>query len=142
MIIIIMLMLFSQRPAGIYLQLKSGFITSRMKGEHILWGTVGCLNKRDQKEIIGRSGIWLGDLGFPGCLDSKESAYKATWVQSHGEGNGNPFQYSCLENSMDRGACWAKVHGVTKSWTRLSDFHFLSLCHLRFSRNRFHGILK
>ena len=34
-----------------------------------------------------------------------------------GEGNGNPLQYSCLENSMDRGACWAVVHRVTKSWT-------------------------
>ena len=32
-------------------------------------------------------------------------------------GNGNPFQYSCLENSMNRGAWWAIVHGVTKSWT-------------------------
>ena len=38
------------------------------------------------------------------------------------EGNGNPLQYSCLENSMDGGAWWATVHGVTKSWTRLSDF--------------------
>ena len=34
-----------------------------------------------------------------------------------GEGNGNPLQYSCLENSTDRGAWWATVHGVTKSWT-------------------------
>ena len=34
---------------------------------------------------------------------------------------GNPFQYSCLENPMDRGAWWAAVHGVTKSWTQLSD---------------------
>ena len=34
-----------------------------------------------------------------------------------GVGNGNPFQYSCLENSMDRGALQAAVHGVTKSWT-------------------------
>ena len=42
--------------------------------------------------------------------------------RSPGEGNGNPFQYSCLENSMDRGAWWATVHGVTKSWTRLSNF--------------------
>ena len=33
------------------------------------------------------------------------------------EGNGNPFQYSCLENSMDRGACWAMVHRVAKSRT-------------------------
>ena len=39
-----------------------------------------------------------------------------------GEGNGNPLQYSCLENPMDRGAWWATVHGVAKSRTQLSDF--------------------
>ena len=44
--------------------------------------------------------------------------------RSPGEGNGNPFQYSCLENSMDRGAWQATVHGVTKSWSRLSDYTF------------------
>ena len=38
------------------------------------------------------------------------------------EGHGNPLQYSCLENPMDRGSWWATVHRVTKSWTRLSDF--------------------
>ena len=38
-----------------------------------------------------------------------------------GEGNGNPLQCSCLKNPMDRGAWWATVHGVTKSWTGLSD---------------------
>ena len=43
---------------------------------------------------------------------------------SNGEGNGIPLQYSCLENPMDGGAWWAAVHGVTKSWTRLSDFTF------------------
>ena len=43
---------------------------------------------------------------------------------SHREGNGTPLQYSCLENPMDRGAWWAAVHGVAKSWTRLSDFTF------------------
>ena len=37
--------------------------------------------------------------------------------RSHGGGNGNPLQYSCLENPMDRGARWATVYGVTKSWT-------------------------
>ena len=37
-----------------------------------------------------------------------------------GEGNGNPFQYSCLENPMVRGALWDIVHGVVKSWTQLS----------------------
>ena len=41
-----------------------------------------------------------------------------------GEGNGTPLQYSCLENPMDRGAWWAAVHGVAKSWTRLSNFTF------------------
>ena len=41
-----------------------------------------------------------------------------------GEGNGNPLQYSCLENPMDGGAWWAAVHGVAKSRTRLSDFTF------------------
>ena len=40
-----------------------------------------------------------------------------------GEGNGNPLQYSCLENPMDRGAWWATVYGVAKSLTRLSNTH-------------------
>ena len=43
--------------------------------------------------------------------------------RSSGEGNGYPLQYSCLENSMDRGTWRATVHGVTKSWTQLSDKH-------------------
>ena len=54
------------------------------------------------------------------------------WVgMLRGEGNGNPLQYSCLENPMDGGAWWAAVHGVARSWTRLSDFtltfHFHAL---------------
>ena len=48
-----------------------------------------------------------------------------------GEGSGNPLQNSCLENPMDRGAWWAAVHEVAKSWTRLSNFtvtfHFPAL---------------
>ena len=67
--------------------------------------------------------------GFPGSLDGKASAYNVGDLgsspgsgRSPGEGNGNPLQYSCLENPMDGGAWWATVHGVTKSWTRLSDF--------------------
>ena len=42
--------------------------------------------------------------------------------RSPGKGNGNPLQYYCLENPLDRGAWWDTVHGVAKSWTRLSDF--------------------
>ena len=45
---------------------------------------------------------------------------------SDGEGDGTPFQYSCLENPMDGGAWWAAVHGVMKSQTQLSDFTFTS----------------
>ena len=41
--------------------------------------------------------------------------------RSPGEGNGYPLQYSCLENSIDRGAWQATVHGVAKNWARLSD---------------------
>ena len=44
--------------------------------------------------------------------------------RSPGEGNGYPLQYSCLENPMDRGACWATVPGVAMSQTRLNDFTF------------------
>ena len=51
-----------------------------------------------------------------------------TRVRSLGQedplGNGNPLQYSCLDNSMDGEAWWATVHGVAKSRTRLSDFTF------------------
>ena len=71
------------------------------------------------------------DLGFPGGSDGKASAYNVGDPasipgsgRSPGEGNGNPLQQSCLENSMDGGAWWATVHGVTKSQTRLSDFSF------------------
>ena len=68
--------------------------------------------------------------GFPSSSDGKASACKAGDPglipgsgRSPGEGNGNPLQYPCLENSMVRGAWWAIVHGVTKSWTRLSGWH-------------------
>ena len=67
-------------------------------------------------------------LGFPGGSDSKESVCNAGDTdlipglgRSPGVGNGNPLQYSCLENSMDREAWRATVHGVAKSRTRLSD---------------------
>ena len=70
-------------------------------------------------------------MGFPGGSDSKAAACNAGDVglipglgRSPGEGNGYPLKYSCLENSMNRGAWWAIVRGVTKSWTRLRSFHF------------------
>ena len=45
-------------------------------------------------------------------------------IPGSGQGNGNPLQYSWLENPMDGGAWWATVHGVAKSQTRLNDFTF------------------
>ena len=68
-------------------------------------------------------------MGFPGGSEVKASARNAGDLgsipglgRSPGEGNGNPLQYSCLENPMDRGAWWATVQGVAKSRTRLSNF--------------------
>ena len=48
--------------------------------------------------------------------------------RSTGEGNGNPLQYSCLENPMDRGAWWATIHEVTKCWTWLNDLACMHSC--------------
>ena len=58
-------------------------------------------------------------------LFSRGSSWLRNWM--FGEGNGNPLQYSCLENPMDGGAWWATVHGVAKSQTWLSDFTSLLL---------------
>ena len=51
----------------------------------------------------------------------KINKYKLSGLRSLGGRNGNPLQYSCLESSMDRGACWATVHEVAKSWTWLKQ---------------------
>ena len=57
----------------------------------------------------------------------KLSTVQETWIRSlglgrsHGDRNGNPLQYACLENPMDRRAWQASFHGVAKSWTQLSD---------------------
>ena len=68
---------------------------------------------------------------FPVGSDGKESACNVRDPglipesgRSPGEGSGNPLQYPCLENPVDRGAWRATAHGVTKSRTRLNDFHF------------------
>ena len=69
----------------------------------------------------------------PGGSEVKASASNARDLgsipgsgRSPGEGNGNTLQYSCLENPMDRGAWQATVHGVPKSWTRLTSLHFFT----------------
>ena len=71
------------------------------------------------------------EWGFPCGSDGKEFTCNVGDLglipglgRSPAEGNGYPLQYSCLENSMDRGTWQATVHGVSQSWTRLSNFHF------------------
>ena len=71
-----------------------------------------------QETWVKASACNAGDLGLISGLG-----------RSPGEGNGNPLQYSCLENPMDGGAWWAAVHGVAGSRTRLSDFSFTSHFH-------------
>ena len=74
-------------------------------------------------------------MGFPSGSDSRELACSAGDLglipgsgRSPGEGNGYPLQYSCLENSMDRGVWQATVHGVTKSWTQLKCLSIHTQC--------------
>ena len=73
-----------------------------------------------------------------GGSDGEESACNAGDLglipgseRSSGEGNGNPLLYPCRENFLSRGVWWTAVHGITKSWTRLSDWHTHSLSTLR-----------
>ena len=81
-------------------------------------------------------GCWSWSSGFPdGAVVKKKKKIHLADVgdvrytglipgsgRSLGEGNGNLLQYSCLGNPLDRGARWATVHGVAKSWTRLSNW--------------------
>ena len=75
--------------------------------------------------MFSKSGVLLTIWGFPGGSDSKYSACNPGdpgLIPGLGrEGNGNPLQYSCLENSTDRGDWWTAVHGVTKSRTQMSN---------------------
>ena len=75
-------------------------------------------------ELITQFTQWL--TSFQSCFNYPTHFFFS--LDCRGEGNGNPLQYSRLENPMDRGAWQATVHGVSKSWTWLSDFtslHFI-----------------
>ena len=83
------------------------------------------LNNKTRSRI---SWSYHSSRGFPGSSAGKKSACNAGDPDSIpgsgralGEGNGNPLQYSCLENPMDRVAWCATVYGVTKTRTRLCD---------------------
>ena len=80
---------------------------------------------------LPRPGSWdplWGKTFLLYCLHGICSSVYSVIINSHHlrEGNGNPLQYACLENPMDRGDWQATVHGVAKSWTNLSEFIFLT----------------
>ena len=89
--------------------------------------------------VVKNPPVDAGDAGDPALIPGSG--------RCPGEGNGNPIQYSCLENPMDGGASQATVHGVAKSRTRLSDFTFTFFhrahyfCPLSLGRSRVNLVL-
>ena len=76
----------------------------------------------DLKYNVWASQVELVIKNLPAnARDTKDTGSIPELGRSPGVRNGNPFQYSCLENSMDRGVWWAIVHGVAKNWTQLND---------------------
>ena len=108
----------------------------------------GCISYMDSRVILTKTGITALFLESKTCaeiltasgsdIQNIKEFSRSTQVYS-GEGNGNPLQYSYLENPMDRGAWWATVHGVAKSWTRLSDFTSLHFTQVYSSLERLPG---
>ena len=77
--------------------------------------------QENPNKLFGHCNIkWGGSDGKEYICNEGDLGLIPGLGRSPGEGHGNPLQYSCLENPMDRGAWWAIVHGVTQSWTRLS----------------------
>ena len=95
--------------------------------DNSIWYTFAC--GTSGKELAcrcKRSRRLRNIMGFPSDSDGEESASNAGDLgsvsgsgSSNGGGNGDPLQYSCLENSMDRGPWWTTIHGVTKTQTQL-----------------------
>ena len=93
----------------------------REKQERCLLRLACTLVRRERIKWIGFNFRWWVMRGFPGGTDGKEPACNAgdlgsipRLARSSREGNGTSFQYSCLENPIDRGAWWATVHGVAE----------------------------
>ena len=84
-----------------------------MNGKNLqgLWDT--SLVAQMVKNLPAMWETWVQSMGWEDPLEEGVATHSSIL----GEGNGNPLQYSCLENTMDGGAWWAIVHGVSKSWT-------------------------
>ena len=92
-----------------------------------MWGCAlyaGFIQSSEEKGKVIFNILFYIAVGFPDGLGGEETACSAGDLgsipgsgRSAREENGNPFQYSCLGNPMDKGAGWATVHWVAKSWT-------------------------
>ena len=125
---------FAYCQASFFMTFATGGIPHASSRQRILLKTCEILARI--KCVFPLSDSWLSlraeletfvcftKLHFTCGLSAPALAEKTSWWCSGviGEGNGNPLQYSCLENPMGRGAWWAAVHGVAKSQTRLSDW--------------------
>ena len=108
------------------------------------WDGKGCWwNKTDCELRIVKLGFWY--MSFQGgtvVQNPPANAGDATEAGSiTGEGNGNPLQYSCLENPLDRGAWWATVHGVPKSRRRLSTHRVAAATHTKSLYSSFYSFM-
>ena len=97
------------------------------KGDILFWGVKitadgDCSHEIKRCLLLGRKVM----TNLDSIIKSRDITLptKVHLVKAMGEGNGNPLQYSCLENPMDGGAWKAAVHGVAKSQTQLSNFTF------------------
>ena len=99
------------------------------------WCTQSLSTPSSSRKILASSSKHCGSAGKESACSAGDLGQIPELGRSSGERKGYPLQYSGLENSID-----CIVHGVTKSWTRLSNFHFTSL-HFRHSIDRRKGIL-
>ena len=97
--------------------------------DHLMWRTNSFEKTLMPGNIEGGRREWQRMRWLDGITDSMDMSLSGLWKlvmgrEACGDGEGTPFQYSCLENPRDGVAWWAAVHGVAKSRTRLNDFTF------------------
>ena len=108
-------------PWWIYFSSNFRTLNIWKKGKTFIWIQKSYCRSVCFYPAVLNSFMWFGKESA--CY-AEDLSYISGLGSSPGEGNGYLLQYSCLENPMDRGACQATVHGVTKSRKWLSDFHF------------------
>ena len=89
---------------------------------HMIWVTTGTRKMKDASNRFDLSSQACGSVVKTPPANAGDVGWIPRLGRSPGEGNGNPLQYSCLENPMDRGAWWPTVHGVTKRQTWLTEW--------------------